>query len=173
MPWPSWPRCPCGCGVEGLKLTAVLTRGPFAGQQHVKGCRCRSHIAKRNRKGGQRGQHDMHRDLGGIGFTPSNEESGRGYDVSVLATEGGTLTTDAAVQVVSVHPEAKTGQQVPASLVKFLTTDWYRRALGQSQRGLPFGSGARPAVWCQLPGGRKVLVVDFGGGRHGHHTEAG
>jgi hypothetical protein len=66
---------------------------------------------------------------------------------------------------VKVHPEAKGGGQIPQSLVKFLGTEWYRRAIGQSERSLPIGSGAKPALWAHLPGGRKVLIVDYGGGR--------
>jgi hypothetical protein len=68
---------------------------------------------------------------------------------------------------MKVWPESKQGAQVPAALTKFLATDWYRRALSQSVRSLPVGLDAKPAVWCQLPGGRKVLVVDYGGSRHG------
>lgn len=165
VPWPGFPYCPCGCGMEGLKLVAPLKRGPRAGERHVKGCRCRSHISKRNRASGQRGQHDMHVALGGTGFTPSHEESGRGYPIQVVATEGGGGPTEDAVRELKVHPEAKRGGQVPASLKTFLATDWYRRALHQSTASLPVGSQAKPAVWCQLPGGRKVLVVDYGGGR--------
>lgn len=164
-PWPTWPYCPCGCGVEGLKLLAPLKRGPHIGEQHVKGCKCRSHISMRNRGKGQGAQRTMHRDLGGQGWTPTHEEAGRGYPIEVVGTEGGTEQVDSQVTGLTVHPESKQGQQVPAALQKFLATDWYRRALDQSVRSLPVGSGAKPAVWCQMPGGRKVLVVDYGGGR--------
>jgi len=78
----------------------------------------------------------MHRRLGGEGFTPSNEETARPYEVTV-----------------SVMPESKTGGQVPASFDRFIGTDWFRRALGQSKRAVPVGSGVLPAVvirgdWC-------------------------
>jgi hypothetical protein len=43
-------------------------------------------------------------------------------------------------------PEVKTGQQVPASFDKFISTEWFRRALSQSARAVPFGSGALPCV---------------------------
>jgi hypothetical protein len=95
----------------------------------------------------------MHQELGGRGWSPSHEEHGPGYDVEYI------------VEVVKVHPEAKGGGQIPQALVKFLGTEWYRRAIGQSERSLPYGSGAKPALWAHLPGGRKVLIVDFGGGR--------
>jgi hypothetical protein len=94
----------------------------------------------------------MHQQLGGTGFSPTHEEQGRGYDVEYI------------VEVVKVHPEAKGGGQIPASLVKFIGTEWYRRAIGQSERSLPIGSGAKPALWCHMPGGRKLLIIDFGGG---------
>jgi len=164
-PWQGWPYCPCGSGVEALKLSAVLKRGPHEGERHVVGCKCRSHISKRSRKSGQHAQATMHRDLGGTGFTPTHEESGRGYPIQVVVTEGGTEQVEDEVRELKVHPESKQGGQVPASLTKFLGTEWYRRSLQQSTKSLPVGSGAKPAVWCQMPGGRKVLVVDYGGGR--------
>ena len=163
--WEGWPVCPCGCGVEALKLQRPLKRGPRVGESHVVGCRCASHTAIRSRRKGQAGQHDMHIALGGRGPTPTHEESGRGYPIVVLTTDGESGITNVQTDAVKVHPESKRGGQVPASLVKFLGTDWYRRALSQSERSLPVGSGATPAVWCQMPGGRKVLIVDYGGGR--------
>lgn len=113
---------------------------------------CRSCLATRNRNFGRAVQREMHVALGGTGVSPTHEESGRGYTIEAMT--------------VSVHPEAKGGAQIPKNLVTFLDTDWYRRALSQSQRSLPIGMGVqmRPAVWCHLPGGRKVLVVDYGGG---------
>lgn len=104
---------------------------------------------RRSAKSGRATQTEMHKELGGTGVSPRHEESGRGYEIETLR----------------VHPEAKGGRQIPQSLVKFIDTDWYRRAISQSSRSLPVGSGAKPALWCHLPGGRKVLIVDFGGGR--------
>jgi hypothetical protein len=128
------------------------TRDPEAicphGWQYKACARCRN---RTSRNFGRAVQREMHQELGGTGVSPTHEETGRGYDVEAVA--------------VKVHPEAKGGNQIPASLVKFLGTEWYRRAIGQSVRGLPIGSGSRPAVWCHLPGGRKVLVVDYGGGK--------
>jgi hypothetical protein len=93
----------------------------------------------------------MHQALGGVGFSPTHEESGRGYEVEVAT--------------IKVHPEAKGGAQIPKSFLSAFATDWWRRALSQSQRSLPIGSGAKPAVWLHLPGGHKYLIVDYGGGR--------
>ena len=50
-------------------------------------------------------------------------------------------------------PESKAGKQVPASFDDFIGTEWFRRALEQSHRAVPVGSGALPAVvvrgdWC-------------------------
>jgi len=43
-------------------------------------------------------------------------------------------------------PESKTGEQVPKSWDKFIGTEWFRRALRQSERAVPSGSGVLPAV---------------------------
>lgn len=107
---------------------------------------CRSCISARNKRFGQAVQHEMHTELGGTGPTPHDEEAGRGYDV----------------ETIRVHPEAKGGQQIPKSIVTFLETDWFRRAMSQSSRSLPIGSTARPALWLHLPGGRRILLVDYG-----------
>lgn len=123
------------------------------GWQRSACARCRG---KNNRTKGQAVQREMHRELGGTGWTPQHEESGRGYDIETVA--------------VKVHPEAKGGNQIPKSVAAFLATDWYRRAMSQSARSVPFGSGAKPALWMHLPGGRKLLIVDYGGGR-GKTTE--
>jgi hypothetical protein len=45
-----------------------------------------------------------------------------------------------------VMPEVKTGQQIPASWDKFVSSEFFRRALSQSERAVPFGSGALPCV---------------------------
>jgi hypothetical protein len=71
----------------------------------------------------------MHKRLGGEGFTPTNEESARPYHVECL-----------------VMPESKVGGQVPTSFAKFVATEWFRRAMSQSSRGIPVGSGALPCV---------------------------
>jgi hypothetical protein len=71
----------------------------------------------------------MHKRLGGDGFTPSNEESARPYTVEV-----------------TVMPESKTGDQIPKSWDTFVKSEWLRRAFSQSERAVPVGSGALPAV---------------------------
>ena len=115
------PVCICGCGEVNLKMQ--LKTG------HVVGCKCPSCIGRRNRRKGQKGQAKMHKRLGGTGFTPTNEESARPYHVECL-----------------VMPESKVGGQVPASFDKFIGTEWFRRAMSQSSRAVPFGSGALPCV---------------------------
>ena len=87
----------------------------------------------------------MHKRLGGEGFTPTHEEGARPYVVEI-----------------AIMPESKTGGQVPASWDKFLATEWFRRALDQSARAAPVGSGVLPAVvirgdWC---------LVDIRGRKH-------
>jgi hypothetical protein len=69
----------------------------------------------------------MHRALGGTAWTPAHEESARVYHIEAL-------------------PESKTGGQVPKSWAKFLETDWFRRALSQSERAIPAGTNCKPAV---------------------------
>jgi hypothetical protein len=110
--------CPCGCSAISAKLTRF---------GHVKGCICRSCIGRRNRARGQRAHATAHRAAGGEGFTPSNEESARPYTLQIVF-------------------ESKAGSQVPKSFTKFIGTDWFRRALSQSERGLPFGSRAKAGV---------------------------
>jgi len=115
------PECSCGCGVVNLKTQ--LKTG------HVVGCACPSCRGRRYRRKGQKGQAKMHRRLGGEGFTPTNEESARPYHVECL-----------------VMPESKVGGQIPASWDKFVSSEFFRRALSQSERAVPFGSGALPCV---------------------------
>lgn len=78
----------------------------------------------------------MHRRLGGEGWTPTHEEAARPYTIEV-----------------TVMPESKTGSQIPATFDRFISTDWFRRALSQSERATPVGTGVLPAVvirgdWC-------------------------
>lgn len=124
--------CPCGeerCDVIGTKLTKF---------GELVGCKSFAAQGRRSQRKGKAGQARMHRRLGGSGFTPSNEEAARPYTVEV-----------------QVMPEHKTGQQVPASFDRFIATDWLKRALSQSERAVPFGSGVLPAVvirgdWCLI-----------------------
>jgi hypothetical protein len=97
------------------------------GQQHVIGCKCKRHLGSRNSRKGQAGQAKGHRNLGGQGFTPGNEESVGGYEVRVQV-------------------EHKAGSQVPASFHKFIKTEWFRRALSQADRARRVGDGSKPSV---------------------------
>jgi hypothetical protein len=47
---------------------------------------------------------------------------------------------------IEALPESKTGDSVPHSLRKFLATEWFRRALSQSERAIPTGTECKPAV---------------------------
>lgn len=60
---------------------------------------------------------------------------------------------------VSVLPEHKGGAQIPKSWDSFIATEWFRRALRQSERALPVGSGALPAVTLRS----QFVVVDIRG----------
>ena len=128
--------CACdrpACDVVGTKLVKPLEPGD---PQHLKGCKCPPHTGKRNQAKGKRGQAKTHRNLGGLGFTPSNEESGRPYVVEV-----------------SILPEVKSGSQVPKSFDTFIKSEWFRHALSQAERSAPYGAGVMPAVvirgdWC-------------------------
>jgi hypothetical protein len=122
LPWADFPACPCGCGVEGLKLQ-VRHDG------HLVGCICRVCLGRRNKYKGQKAQAKMHRALGGTGFTPSNEESAIPYVVEVL-----------------VKPESKAGKQIPASWRSFVSSVWFRHALFQSERAVPFGTAVVPGL---------------------------
>lgn len=113
--------CPClVCYQIGTKLTKY---------GHLIGCTCRPCLGRRSRRKGQKAQAKMHRRLGGEGFTPTHEEAARPYEVTV-----------------TVMPESKTGSQVPASFDRFIGTEWFRRALDQSTRATPVGTGVRPAI---------------------------
>jgi hypothetical protein len=127
--WHPYDPCPCECGVIGWKLRK---------NGHVVGCSCRSCIGGRNRKKGQAAQAKAHRALGGQGFTPTHEESGLYYDLTV-------------------RPEVKTGQQVPASFRKFISLDWTRRAMSQSERAIAVGIDARASICID----GRWLVVDL------------
>jgi hypothetical protein len=121
------PGAPCFCGIEGCTGSKLSSK-----TGHVVGCLCRPCLGRRNQKRGKRGQAVAHRNLGGVGFTPSNEESGRTYSVEVQV-------------------EVKAGAQVPASFQKFASLDWTRRALSQADRAIPVGVQAYPAVYLRLP----------------------
>lgn len=124
--------CPCGCGQTGSKLSHK--------SGHVaRTCACASCRNSRNVRRGKRGQARTHAALGGQGFTPYHEESGLFYDLTV-------------------RPEVKAGEQVPTSFRKFVATDWFRRALSQSERSIPVGINARACV--SIDG--RWLVVDLG-----------
>lgn len=127
MPWATWPACPCGCGVEGLKLLTRLLPGET--EYHIVKCNCARHRGKRNQKKGQAAQATMHRALGGTGFTPHHEESARPYTVEVL-----------------VKPESKTGATIPKSWLSFSSSVWFRHALYQSERAVPYGTAVLPGL---------------------------
>lgn len=124
--WDGYPICPCRIGF-GLEMTCQGTKLTKYG--HVVGCICRSCTGRRSKRKGHAAQAKMHRALGGQGFTPHNEESARPYTVEV-----------------SVMPESKTGGQVPANWDTFIKTQWFRKALDQSTRAVPFGSNVIPSV---------------------------
>lgn len=127
MPWASWPDCPCGCGVQGLKLLTKLLPGET--EYHVVKCNCVRHRNKRNNKRGQAAHAQAHRNLGGEGFTPHHEEAARPYTREVV-----------------VMPESKTGSQIPKSFRAFIESVWFRHALFQSERAVPFGTSVVPGV---------------------------
>jgi len=103
------------------------------------GCSCRPCIGTRNRRKGQAAQAKGHRALGGVGFTPTNEESTGGYPIVVQC-------------------EWKTGGQVPASFLKFIGLDWTRRALSQANRARRIGDGSMPAIGIVVAGKTWLLV---------------
>ena len=123
--------CPCqSCDRVGTKIAKV--------SGHLVGCRCPSCRGRQSRSKGQRAQRRTHQALDGQGFTPTHEESGLFYDLTV-------------------RPEVKTGQQVPASFRKFIALEWTRRALSKSSRSIPAGVDARA---CLAIDGR-WLVIDL------------
>lgn len=125
------PGCPCGCLVTGSKLTKYA---------HVIGCACRPCTGRRNRAKGQASQRKMHRASGGTGWTPQHE--------------GRTVYTYEA------SPENKTGQQIPDSWRKFLSSVFFVNAMRQNAKDTPVGSMAKPAL-C-LDG--RYVVIDLGPG---------
>jgi hypothetical protein len=137
--WEPGDPCPCGCGVVSLKFVKPLRS---SGQFHLQGCKCRSHIGKRNRAKGQRAQRNAHQRLGGTGMTPSNEESGLAYEVTLL-----------------VRPEVKKGEQVSKRLLAALSLAWSRRAFRQSEKAIPEGSGILPAVYVEPDGETDAWII--------------
>lgn len=136
--WLPYQECPCGCG---------QTHGKQQKNGHVVRCKCRSCIGRRNRKKGQAGQHKGHVALGGTGWTPGNEESVGGYPIKVQV-------------------EHKTGTTVPKSIRKFLTTEWYRRAISQAVRAQRVGDASHPSVMID----GRWLIVDMGVDRYQVHS---
>lgn len=132
-PWENWPECPCGCGETGLKL--AVKSGHLA-----RLCTCSSCRNRRNQKKGRKAQHTAHRVLGGVGFSPLHEESGRTYSVEVQV-------------------ESKKGKQCSPTLVKGLRSEWLASALGQAERAIPAGVVAFPSCYLEPEGGGRWLVV--------------
>jgi hypothetical protein len=126
--------CPCGCETIASKISFKTG--------HVRGCKCRSCIGRRNRNKGQRAQRNAHQRLGGIGMTPTNEESGLAYQVTLL-----------------VRPEVKKGEQVSKRLLAALSLAWSRRAFRQSERAIPEGSGILPAVYIEPDGETDAWII--------------
>lgn len=124
-------QCPCGCGVTGSKLSAKT--GHIA-----RACSCRPCIGRKNQQRGRTAQRKTHQALDGQGVSPFHEESGLFYDLTV-------------------RPEVKAGKQVGASFWKFIGSEFFRRALSQSERAIPVGIDARPAVCID----GRWLVVDL------------
>jgi hypothetical protein len=121
--------CPCGCGVTGSKLS-------FKTGHIVRLCGCSSCRNSRNVKRGKRAQAKGHKALGGVGFTPGNEESTNGYDVRCQV-------------------EHKAGAQVPQNFRAFIAGEWFRHALSQADRARRVGDGSMPAVMID---GRWIVV---------------
>lgn len=132
-PWSGWPLCPCGCGVEGLKLQLHHDR-------HVVGCACASCRGRRNRRKGKAAERRRHLRLGGQGRTPADE-----------LPQAYTLT---------VTTEDKTGAQIPESFRRFVGSAWYRDAIAQARKKLPVGSTALPAVYLETTRSRWWLIVE-------------
>ena len=130
--------CPCQEQLcrDALGIGTKLTR-----LGHLVGCRCPSCRGRRSKRKGQAAQAKTHKALGGSGFTPSNEESGIFYNLCL-----------------TVRPEVKAGKQTPASFTKFISGEWFRHALSQSERAIPVGIDAKASV--SIDG--KWLVVKIG-----------
>lgn len=124
--------CPCGCEATGSKLNRFGHVALY--------CNCFSCRNRRNQKRGKRAQAKSHRLLGGVGFTPHDEESGKTYSVECQI-------------------EVKQGLQIPASFVKFSRLDWTREALSQAERAIPVGVQAFPTLCLQPVGGGMWLMV--------------
>jgi hypothetical protein len=134
---PYIPGAPCPCGLDGCAGSKLSSK-----TGHVaRSCICPSCRNRRNVHRGKRAQANVHRGLGGVGFTPYHEESGRTYSLEVQI-------------------ESKSGYQIPRSFAAFSKLDWTRHALGQAERAIPAGVQAYPALYLELPerGGRWLVV---------------
>lgn len=123
--WRPGEPCPCGCDEIALKISFKTG--------HVLGCKCRRCVGRRSQRKGRRAQSNAHRLLGGEGVSPSNEESGRAYELRLL-----------------VRPEVKKGGQVSKKLLAALSLAWTERALWQADRGA--GGEVLPALYLEPEG---------------------
>jgi len=122
---------PCPCGEPNCPWGDKIKRKTG----HLVGCICLSCRNAENRRTGRKAHERMHTNLGGTGKPPQHEESARPYHVSLDVLE------------VTVMPESKEGDQVPAGFSTFIESEWWRRAISQANRARPVGSGGVvPAV---------------------------
>lgn len=132
----AYQECGCGCQTIGWK---EKVKGCAPGC--VVGCRSRSCVGRRNKRKGRAAQARGYRRLGGSApFTPGHEEN------------AGVLSVELAV-------EAKSGAQVPRSLLKFARTEWARRAWSQAERSIADGVQADPAIYCEAEGWALLVAL--------------
>lgn len=137
QPWEPYHPCPCGCQVIGWKLKTskkVCVEGGC-----VVGCNSPSCRNRRNQKRGKRGEYNRHRQLGGKGWTPT-DEMGHVYSIEIVTQD-------------------KKGAVIPMNFRRFVASEWARHALSQAERSVPEGVSCYEALYLEPPEGGAWLVV--------------
>lgn len=138
------PLGPCACKEEACTVVGTKLQKALPGDDgpaHLVRCNCRRHRNKRNQKKGRRAQGRGYRRLGGTApFSPGHEEN------------QGVLSVEVAV-------EAKAGNQIPRSLLKFARTGWARRAWSQAERSIPTGVQAEPSIYVEVEGWELLVTL--------------
>lgn len=142
--------CPCTCGAPvmwGLNKWGHAAR--TCGHKEwgaERGCVTKACIVRRNNKKGRSAHVEMHREL-------------RTEDMPLLPHKDEEKGQTYPVEVLYVRPESKAGKQIPVNFISFITGEWFRHALRQSELGVPVGSGARPAVYVNAGRKGKFLII--------------
>jgi hypothetical protein len=134
MPWATWPACPCGCGVEGLKLQTRFDR-------HLVGCTCRVCTGRRTHYRGKRHQSRVLKDAA--------KAEGTRMDVAPIHEEQANLL---------VHYESKSGDSLPKGMTGAMMRHFEGQARLFAERCTP---RRKWALVFTFPGGKRRIWMDY------------